>query len=65
MGVAVTAKYTARELKISEQKARALLKKYTDLYFGGGYYEGDPRTRAPAKWSARLQLRRAHGQSPD
>ncbi len=50
MGDAVTAKYTSWELKISEQKARALLKKYTDTYFGGGCYRGDRRTRAPAKW---------------
>lgn len=50
MGVGVTAKYVSWELKISQQKARGFLTKYTDLLFGGGFYEGDARTRTPAKW---------------
>jgi hypothetical protein len=49
-GTEVTVTLIASELNITRPAARKLLDKYLDRYFGGGYFEGDRRTRTPAKW---------------
>jgi hypothetical protein len=49
-GTEVTVALIASELNITRPAARKLLDKYLDRYFGGGYFEGDRRTRTPARW---------------
>lgn len=46
----LTVSKVAAELAITRPAAQRLLRKYTDTYFGGGFFGGDPKNRLPAKW---------------
>ncbi|HTX94928.1 MAG TPA: hypothetical protein VME67_08790 [Mycobacterium sp.] len=46
----ITVTQVAAELAITRPAARKLLNKYLDVYFGGGFFEGDRKNRLPAKW---------------
>jgi hypothetical protein len=50
MGTELTVRLVASELGITRPKARDLLDKYIDVYFGGGFFAGDRKSRLPAKW---------------
>ncbi|WP_326544660.1 hypothetical protein QGN31_23355 [Mycobacterium sp. 2-64] len=50
MGTELTVSLVAAELAITRPAARRLLDKYTDEYFGGGFFAGDRKSRLPAKW---------------
>jgi hypothetical protein len=50
MGTELTVGLVASELGITRPKARRLLDKYIDEYFGGGFFGGDRKNRLPAKW---------------
>jgi hypothetical protein len=49
-GTEVTVTLIASELSMTRTAARKLLDMYLDLYFAGGFYGGDRKTRTPAKW---------------
>lgn len=48
-GTEVTVTLIASELSITRPAAKKLLDKYLDVYFAGGFYGGDLKTRTPAK----------------
>lgn len=50
MGTELTVTTVASKLGITRPRARKLLDQHVDEYFGGGFFEGERRTRRPAKW---------------
>lgn len=60
-GTAVTVTSVASRLGITRPKAKRLLVEHTAEFFGGGYFEGDRRTKQPATWWRGFNCGHHHG----